>query len=125
NVRFLRDDLTDEAIDRAIEGAHLTDDIAGFPDGEHTIVGPGGGHVSGGQRQRIALARSLAGGPSLLILDEPTSSLDLPTEAFVQQTIDDLKGKITMIIVAHRLSTVRSCDRIMVLDHGGLKAFAH
>jgi ATP-binding cassette subfamily C protein len=99
-----------------LAGAH--DFITGFPDGYQTLVGDRGVRLSGGQRQRIGLARALVARRRLLILDEATSALDSQTEQEVMQTIYDLRGRITMVIIAHRLSTVRNADRIYVLDQG-------
>jgi ABC-type multidrug transport system fused ATPase/permease subunit len=79
--------------------------------------------VSGGQAQRVCLARALVGSPDLIVLDEPTSALDVRSEAAVQRTLEELKGNVTLVIIAHRLSTLRLCDRIMVLEHGRLQAF--
>jgi ATP-binding cassette subfamily B protein len=123
NIRFFRDDLTDEAVEHAARLAQLHDDIVGWPKGYDTEVGERGGGVSGGQRQRIVLARALAESPDVLILDEPTSALDMKSESLVQQTLEGLKGSSTMFIIAHRLSTLNACDRIMVLKDGEIQAF--
>ena len=79
--------------------------------------------LSGGQRQRVAIARALAGKPQLLVLDEPTSALDMRSESLVHDTLTDLQGSVTMLIIAHRLSTLKTCDRIIVMGAGGLQAF--
>jgi ATP-binding cassette, subfamily B, bacterial len=123
NIRFFRDDLTDEAVERAARLAQLHDDIVSWPQGYDTPVGERGGGVSGGQRQRIVLARALAESPDVLILDEPTSALDMKSESLVQETLEGLKGTSTMFIIAHRLSTLNACDRIMVLKDGEIQAF--
>ena len=80
--------------------------------------------MSGGQRQRICLARALAAQPDLLVLDEPTSSLDLESEAAVQSSLADLRGRVTLFIVAHRLTTLSDCDRVLVIGGGRVQAFA-
>jgi ATP-binding cassette subfamily B protein len=123
NIRFFRDDLSDEAVEHAARLAQLHDDIVSWPQGYDTQVGERGGGVSGGQRQRIVLARALAERPDVLILDEPTSALDMKSESLVQETLEGLKGTSTMFIIAHRLSTLNSCDRIMVLKDGEIQAF--
>src|SRR3989338_5981307 len=88
--------------------------------GEKTQVGERGIKLSGGQRQRIALARVLAKKSSVLILDEATSSIDNESEALIQKSINNLKGKVTVLVIAHRLKTVMSSDRIIVIDNGKL-----
>lgn len=123
NVRFHRPWITDEDIERAVELAHVADDIERFPDGWDTHVGErGGGSVSGGQRQRLCLARALAGRPDVLVLDEPTSALDMRSEALIRETLEALKGDVTLVIVAHRMSTLTVCDRLVVLDRGRIAA---
>ena len=123
NIRFFREELDQDAIERAAKLAYLHDDIMGWADGYDTDVGERGGAVSGGQRQRIVLARALAEEPDVLILDEPTSALDMKSESLVQDTLEGLKGHSTMFIIAHRLSTLNACDRIMVLSNGELQGF--
>jgi len=123
NIRFFREDLDQEAIERASKLAYLHDDVMGWEKGYDTSVGERGGAVSGGQRQRIVLARALAEEPDVLILDEPTSALDMKSESLVQDTLEGLKGHSTMFIIAHRLSTLNDCDRIMVLGKGELQGF--
>ena len=123
NIRFFRDELDQDAIERAAKLAYLHDDVMGWADGYDTDVGERGGAVSGGQRQRIVLARALAEEPDVLILDEPTSALDMKSESLVQDTLEGLKGHSTMFIIAHRLSTLNACDRIMVLSNGQLQGF--
>jgi ABC-type multidrug transport system fused ATPase/permease subunit len=123
NIRFFREGLDDEAVRRASKMAHLHDDVESWPAGYDTQVGERGSAVSGGQRQRIVLARALAEEPDVLILDEPTSALDMKSESLVQETLEGLKGHSTMFIIAHRLSTLNACDRIMVLSKGELQGF--
>lgn len=118
NIRFYRSDILDKDVEEAIADAHLTDFVATLPEGKETIVGDRGVLLSGGQRQRIALARALAGSPTLLILDEATSALDRESESLVQQSIEDLHGKITVVVIAHRLQTIAKADKIIVLEKG-------
>jgi ABC-type bacteriocin/lantibiotic exporter with double-glycine peptidase domain len=80
--------------------------------------------LSGGQRQRVAIARALVVRPSILVLDEPTSALDMRSESLVHETFTHLKGDVTLFVIAHRLSTLNTCDRIMVMGEGHLQAFA-
>jgi ATP-binding cassette, subfamily B, bacterial len=124
NIAFHRSSVTADDIERAARQAHLHDDIGALEHGYDTVIGPGSVDLSGGQRQRLGLARALAGRPSVVILDEPTSALDLRSEALVQETLDELHGSVTVLIVAHRVSTLTRCDRIMVLREGRLDGFA-
>ena len=123
NIRFLRGDVTDEEVERAARLAHLHDDVMGFQDGYGRQVGEQGGHLSGGQQQRLCIARALVENPDVLILDEPTSALDMRSEHLVRETLLALKQRMTIIVVAHRLSTLDICDRIMVIQAGELKGF--
>ena len=123
NIRFLRSDVTDAQIEQAARLAHLHDDIAGFPEGYERQVGEQGGHLSGGQQQRLCIARALVESPDILILDEPTSALDVRSEHLVRTTLLGLKERMTVIVIAHRLSTLDICDRIMVIQDGELKGF--
>ncbi len=113
----------DEEVDydrlaEAIERAQLTDLIRELPDGVATTAGERGSRLSGGQRQRIGIARALYRNPSLLVLDEATSALDNETERRLTDTIEGLHGSVTVVVVAHRLSTVRHCDRLIFMEHG-------
>jgi ABC-type multidrug transport system fused ATPase/permease subunit len=123
NIRFLRDDVSQEDVERAARLAHLHDDVCGFPDGYDRQVGEHGGQLSGGQQQRLCIARALVENPDLLILDEPTSALDVRSEHLIRTTLLELKERMTVIVIAHRLSTLTICDRIMVIKDGELKAF--
>lgn len=123
NIRFFRD-LDDEAVERAARLAHVHSDVLAMSNGYETVIGQRGDAVSGGQRQRVCLARALAGRPDVLVLDEPTSALDLPSERAVQESLAQLAGKVTVFIVAHRLSTLAHCDRVLVLNGGRVEALA-
>ena len=123
NIRFLRDDVSDADIREAAKLAHLDDEIEAFPEGYEHPVGEHGGHLSGGQQQRLCIARALVENPDVLILDEPTSALDVRSEHLIRSTIVELKERMTIIIIAHRLSTLDVCDRIMVIQSGELKGF--
>jgi ABC-type multidrug transport system fused ATPase/permease subunit len=105
-------------VQRAIHAAQLDEFVSGLPDGLETRVGERGIRLSGGQRQRIGIARALYHDPSVLVLDEATSALDSATEHGVMQAVRTLQGSKTIIIVAHRLSTVEHCDRLYRLEQG-------
>jgi ATP-binding cassette subfamily B protein len=118
NLRFAKPDATDDEIEQAAEAARIHDLIASLPEGYDTIVGERGYRFSGGEKQRIAIARTILRNPPILVLDEATSSLDTETERLVQEALDRLSAGRTTIAIAHRLSTVRHADQIIVLDHG-------
>ena len=118
NLRYARSDATDAEIEDAARAAQIHDLIAGLPDGYDTMVGSRGHRFSGGEKQRIAIARTLLRNPRVLVLDEATSALDTETERSVQKAFDTLARGRTTITIAHRLSTVRNADQIVVLDHG-------
>jgi len=123
NIRFLRDGVSQDDVERAARMANLHDDVAAFPDGYDRQVGERGSHLSGGQQQRLIIARALVEHPDVLILDEPTSSLDVRSEHLIRQTLNGLRESMMIIIIAHRLSTLDMCDRIMVIQDGELKGF--
>jgi ATP-binding cassette subfamily B protein len=118
NIQFGRPGATDAEIEKAAEAAHASEFIRRLPLGYETPVGERGVTLSGGQRQRIAIARAILRKAPLLLLDEATSSLDAESETLVQQALKRLMLNRTSIVIAHRLATVQSCDRILVLDHG-------
>ncbi|WP_018543003.1 MULTISPECIES: ABC transporter ATP-binding protein [unclassified Streptomyces] len=118
NLRFAKPDASDEELERAARIAQIHDHIAALPEGYDTVVGERGHRFSGGEKQRLALARTLLRDPPVLVLDEATSALDTRTEHAVQQAVDALSKGRTTLTIAHRLSTVRDADQIVVLDGG-------
>jgi ATP-binding cassette, subfamily B, bacterial len=118
NLRFARPEASDADIEAACRAARIHDLIAGLPEGYHTVVGDRGHRFSGGERQRLSLARLLLRDPPVVVLDEATSALDTRTEAAVRATIADRACARTTVVIAHRLSTVRDADQIVVLDTG-------
>ncbi len=118
NLRFARPDASDEEVESAAAAARIHDLIASLPEGYDTVVGERGYRFSGGEKQRMAIARTVLRNPPVLVLDEATSSLDTQTEHAVQEALDELAVGRTTITIAHRLSTVRDADQIVVLDHG-------
>ncbi|MFF6960027.1 ABC transporter transmembrane domain-containing protein [Streptomyces sp. NPDC008317] len=118
NLRFAKPEATDDEIRAAAKAAQIHDHISGLPDGYDTLVGERGYRFSGGEKQRLAIARTILRDPPVLILDEATSALDTRTEHDVQEAIDSLSAGRTTITIAHRLSTVRDADQIVVLDAG-------
>ncbi len=124
NIRFYRDWVGDDLIASSAKLAHIDSDIMTWANGYHTVIGQRADAVSGGQRQRLCLARALAGNPEFLILDEPTSALDSQSEHLIQESLEGLRGKLTLVVIAHRLTTIRLCDRVMVIRDGLLEAFA-
>ena len=118
NIRFGRPDASDGEVERAADLAHASEFIRRLPGGFETQLGERGVTLSGGQRQRIAIARAILRDAPLLLLDEATSSLDAESETLVQTALEELMKHRTTLVIAHRLATVLSCDRIMVLDQG-------
>jgi ATP-binding cassette, subfamily C, bacterial CydD len=121
NLRLANPSANDEDLDRAVASAGASGFVHELPEGFETIVGERGFRLSGGERQRIAIARALLKDAPILVLDEATSSVDVAAEAGIQSSIDDLRRGRTTVIIAHRLSTVRGADRILVLDRGRLE----
>ncbi len=120
NLRFARPEASDDEVESAAATARIHDLIASLPDGYDTIVGERGYRFSGGEKQRMAIARTILRNPPVLVLDEATSSLDTQTEAAVQAELERLAEGRTTITIAHRLSTVRDADQIVVLDQGAV-----
>ncbi len=118
NLRFARPDASDEEIEEAARAAQIHDTIAELADGYDTVVGERGFRFSGGEKQRIAIARTILRNPPVLVLDEATSALDVQTERAVELALERLAEGRTTIVIAHRLSTVRGADQIVVLDRG-------
>jgi ATP-binding cassette, subfamily B, bacterial len=118
NIRFGRPDASDAEVERAAELAHAAEFIRRLPEGFEAPLGERGVTLSGGQRQRIAIARAILRDAPLLLLDEATSSLDAESETLVQTALEELMSHRTTIVIAHRLATVLSCDRILVMDQG-------
>lgn len=123
NIRFHRSGITDEQVERAARLANIHDEVVSWSHGYDTVIGQRASAVSGGQRQRICLARALVGDPDVLVLDEATSALDVRSEALVQEALRGLKGRVTMFVVGHRLSTLSFCDRILVMVDGRVDGF--
>lgn len=118
NIRYGASNATDEEVIKAAKTAHADEFIREMTDGYNTVVGERGMRLSGGQKQRIAIARAILRPAPVLILDEATSAVDNETEEMIRKSIDALSGKKTIIVIAHRLSTVRSADKIIVLENG-------
>ena len=121
NIRYGRLDATDEEVVQAAIRAHIHEEIMAFPDQYHTEVGERGVKLSGGQKQRISIARLFLKNPRILILDEATSALDTVTEYDIQKSFDELTVGRTTLIIAHRLSTVRNANEIIVIDEQGIR----
>jgi subfamily B ATP-binding cassette protein MsbA len=120
NVLFARPDASEADFQAACRSAHVEEFATRFARGYDTIVGERGVMLSGGQKQRVAIARAFLANPRILLLDEATSNLDSESEAFIQQGLELLLPGRTTFVIAHRLSTVRSCQQILVLDRGEL-----
>ena len=118
NIRFGRPEASDAEVEHAAVLAHATEFIDRLPQGFETELGERGITLSGGQRQRIAIARAILRNAPLLLLDEATSSLDAESETLVQTALEELMRHRTTLVIAHRLATVLSCDRILVIDQG-------
>ena len=118
NIAYARPGATDAEVEAAARAAHAQEFVERLPQGYDTLVGERGVKLSGGQRQRIAIARALLKNPAVLVLDEATSSLDNESERLIEDAMERLLVGRTTLIIAHRLSTVRRADRLIVLDHG-------
>ena len=121
NIRYGRPEATDADVQAAAEAANAHAFVAGFPEGYDTVVGERGVQLSGGQRQRVAIARAVLKDPRVLILDEATSALDAESEHLVQAALERLQQGRTTLVIAHRLSTVRDADRVVVLSDGQIQ----
>jgi len=122
NIRYFRR-LSDASVEEAARHARIDADIRNWTRGYDTIIGPRADAISGGQQQRICIARALAARPEVLVLDEPTSALDPRSESLLQESLGALKAQLTLFIIAHRMSTLDICDRVMVIVDGRLEAF--
>jgi ABC-type bacteriocin/lantibiotic exporter with double-glycine peptidase domain len=122
NIAFFRQ-VSQYEIEVASRAAHLHEDVIEMTDLYETQVGEGGGSLSGGQRQRLAIARALVGSPRLLVLDEPTSALDGRSENLVRRTLSELRDRVTVIVISHRMAMVADCDLLLVLDKGVVADF--
>jgi ATP-binding cassette subfamily B protein len=120
NLTYARPDATAEQVTRALGLANAQSFVDALPEGLDTHLGEDGVGLSGGQRQRLAIARALIAEPAFLLLDEATSALDAESEQSIRQSVEALKGEMTILVIAHRLSTVRQADRILVFDEGRL-----
>jgi ATP-binding cassette subfamily B protein len=118
NIRYGRPEASDDEVEAAARAANAHDFITALPEGYATEVGERGVRLSGGQKQRVAIARALLKDPPILLLDEATSSLDAESESLVQEALERLMARRSSLVIAHRLSTVRNADTVVVLDGG-------
>ena len=118
NIGYAVPEASMDEIRAAAKAAYIHDDIEAMPDGYDTQIGERGLRLSGGQKQRVAIARAILRRSPIIILDEATASVDVETERQIQKAIADIAGKCTIIAVAHRLSTIRNADRILVIEDG-------
>ncbi len=124
NIRFFNNNVSDADIERAAQQAHVHDVIMRLPEGFDTVLGDRGATLSGGERQRLAIARALARSPQVLVLDEVTSTLDSELEQQITSVIAGLRGSVTLVVIAHRISTVVDADEIVVIEEGCIKEHA-
>ena len=122
---YPRDSISQEHIERSVKASQLDEFVLSLADGIDSKVGERGAKLSGGQRQRLGIARALYSNPKLIILDEATSALDGKTEADLSAAINRLKREVTVVMIAHRLSTVRDADKILYLDQGKVLALGN
>ena len=123
NIRYAKPYATSKEIIEAAKKANAHDFIMNLPEGYNTVIGEKGFSLSGGERQRIAIARALIHDPKILILDEATAALDTETEKLIQDAINKMTDGRTTFAIAHRLSTLRNADKILVLDHGKIAEY--
>jgi ATP-binding cassette, subfamily B, bacterial len=121
NLLFARPEATEQEVIDACRDAQIWDVIAGLPNGLDTVVGDGGHRMSGGEKQRVALARLLLKSPPIVVLDEATAHLDSESEAAIQRALETALAGRTSLVIAHRLSTVRDADQILVIDSGRVR----
>jgi ATP-binding cassette subfamily C protein len=117
---FDRENIDEAQVWRALQDANLTEVITELPDGIHTDLGKHQDSLSGGQIQRLGLARALFSNPGLLVMDEATSALDAESESEITKALDQMRGKVTVVLIAHRLNTVQHADRVFLLEGGDL-----
>ena len=122
NLTYGRPDASDEQVERALSLANAQTFVHALPQGLLTLLGEDSIGLSGGQRQRLAVARALIAEPAFLLLDEATSALDAESEQSIRKSVEALKGEMTILVIAHRLSTVRQADRILVFEEGRMIA---
>jgi len=122
NIAYARPDASEEEIVEAAKAANAHDFVKALPDGYDTLVGERGMRLSGGERQRISLARAFLKDTPILILDEPTSSVDIKTEAVIMEAMERLMGGRTTFMIAHRASTLSKCDMLLEIDYGRVSA---
>jgi ABC-type multidrug transport system fused ATPase/permease subunit len=121
NIRFFRDGYDGGHVETAARAAHIHDELEALPQGYDTLIGPGERSLSGGQRQRLAIARALLAEPQLLVLDEPTSALDARSERLISRTLEELRGTIAVVLIAHRPAPLAVCDRVFRVTAGSVQ----
>ena len=122
NLKLVKSDLTDEEMIKACKMAYLDDFIESLPDKYNTLVGEGGINLSGGQKQRLAIARAFVQKTEIILFDEATSALDNETQEKIKEAIDNMKGEYTILIIAHRLTTIKNANRVLFLEDGKIQA---